>query len=66
MAFDLERLMRTDYNIDRFQETYFVIDGFDQLFDETAPDFTPVYERSRAPAVDRDRRGDLGRRRGAR
>jgi phenylalanine-4-hydroxylase len=44
IAFDLMRIMRTRYRIDDFQETYFVIDGFDQLFAATAPDFTPYYE----------------------
>jgi phenylalanine-4-hydroxylase len=39
--------MRTKYRIDDFQETYFVIDGFDQLFRETYSDFAPVYERLR-------------------
>ena len=43
VAFDLKRLMRTRYKIDAFQATYFVIDSFDQLFEATAPDFTPVY-----------------------
>jgi phenylalanine-4-hydroxylase len=47
LAFDLLRVMRTQYRIDDFQETYFVIDGFDQLFDATRPDFTPYYERLR-------------------
>jgi phenylalanine-4-hydroxylase len=46
-AFDLERAMRTEYQIDRYQDTYFVIDSFDQLMRETAPDFTPIYERLR-------------------
>ena len=45
IGFDLERIMRTRYRIDDFQETYFVIDSFGQLFDATAPDFTPVYAR---------------------
>jgi phenylalanine-4-hydroxylase len=36
--------MRTKYKIDTFQETYFVIRDFKQLFDATAPDFTPYYE----------------------
>lgn len=45
LAFDLMRVMRTDYVIDRFQDTYFVIDGFDQLFAETRPDFTPLYRK---------------------
>jgi phenylalanine-4-hydroxylase len=43
IGFDLRRVMRTRYKIDTFQQTYFVIDDFDQLFRETAPDFTPVY-----------------------
>ena len=29
IAFDLERVMRTDYLIDDFQRTYFVIDDFE-------------------------------------
>jgi phenylalanine-4-hydroxylase len=47
IRFDLERIMRTEYRIDRFQDTYFVIGGFRELFDATAPDFTPLYERLR-------------------
>jgi phenylalanine-4-hydroxylase len=47
LAFDLERVMRTEYQIDRYQERYFVIDSFEQLMRETAPDFTPIYERLR-------------------
>jgi phenylalanine-4-hydroxylase len=43
LAFDLRRIMRTRYRIDRFQETYFAIDSFDQLFEATRPDFTPIY-----------------------
>jgi phenylalanine-4-hydroxylase len=45
LPFDLERIMRTEYQIDRFQERYFVIDSFEQLMRETAPDFTPIYAR---------------------
>ncbi len=45
LGFDVERIMRTHYRIDSYQSTYFVIDGFAQLFDATAPDFTPLYER---------------------
>jgi len=44
IGFDLLRIMRTKYKIDSFQETYFVIRDFEQLFDATAPDFTPYYE----------------------
>lgn len=45
IGFDVERIMRTRYKIDTFQTTYFVIDSFDQLFEATAPDFTPIYRR---------------------
>lgn len=48
LPFDLERIMRTDYEIDRYQERYFVIDSFAQLMRETAPDFTPLYARIRS------------------
>jgi phenylalanine-4-hydroxylase len=47
LDFDLEQALRTDYRIDRYQTTYFVIDSFDQLLRDTAPDFTPIYERLR-------------------
>jgi phenylalanine-4-hydroxylase len=47
LPFDLERIMRTEYQIDRYQEKYFVIDSFEQLMRETAPDFTPIYARLR-------------------
>ena len=43
VGFDLRRVMRTRYRIDRFQQTYFVIDDFAQLFEATRPDFTPIY-----------------------
>ena len=49
LPFELERIMRTDYQIDRYQDTYFVIDSFEQLMRETAPDFTPIYARLRNP-----------------
>ncbi len=41
----VERVMNTLFKIDSYQETYFVIESFQQLFDETAPDFTPMYDR---------------------
>lgn len=57
IEFDLERILRTDYRIDRFQDTYFVIENFAQLVTDTAPDFTPVYERLGAlPAIAPDAR----------
>lgn len=44
--FDLERIMRTDYRYDDFQQTYFVIDSYEELMESTANvDFTPIYER---------------------
>ena len=45
IGFNLERVMRTEYRIDDFQESYFVIDGFEQLFQETYKDFAMLYER---------------------
>jgi len=45
IAFDLERVMRTKYRIDDFQESYFVIPGFDALFAETYKDFAALYRR---------------------
>lgn len=45
IGFGLERVMNTKYRIDTYQQTYFVIDSFDQLFDATRPDFTAIYEK---------------------
>jgi len=45
LPFELQRVLRTPYRIDDYQATYFVVDSFAQLFDATAPDFTPIYER---------------------
>jgi len=42
---DLERVMRTDYRIDDFQETYFVIRSLDELLQMAAIDFAPLYDR---------------------
>ena len=45
IGFELERLMATDYRIDDFQQTYFVIDSYEQLFHATVDrDFAPIYE----------------------
>ena len=43
LRFDLRRIMRTRYHIDRYQESYFVIDDFDELFAATRADFAPIY-----------------------
>lgn len=45
IGFDLERVMNTRYRIDTYQQSYMVIDSFQQLFDATGPDFTAVYQR---------------------
>ncbi len=47
--FDLMRVMRTNYRIDDYQQTYFVISSFDELFEATVrKDFAPVYREIKA------------------
>jgi len=43
IRFDLERVMRTRYRIDDFQETYFVIDDLERLLELARVDFAPHY-----------------------
>lgn len=44
LGFDLRRVMRTQYRIDDFQQTYFVIDSFEDLLEQTLhTDFGPLY-----------------------
>ncbi|HRJ66821.1 MAG TPA: phenylalanine 4-monooxygenase [Alphaproteobacteria bacterium] len=43
IGFDVKRLLQTHYQIDDFQDNYFVIDSFEQLFNDTYADFTPLY-----------------------
>jgi len=45
IGFDLERVMRTPYRIDDFQQAYFVIDSIQTLQEVTLQDFAPIYER---------------------
>lgn len=46
IGFDLERVMRTEYRIDDFQQNYFVVPSFDELLRVTVEtDFAPLYER---------------------
>ena len=46
IAFDLQRVMNTDYRIDDFQQSYFVIDSYEDLFKATVDtDFAPIYQR---------------------
>lgn len=51
VGFDLRRLMRTRYRIDDYQQTYFVIDSFEDLLRATVEtDFAPLYaELARQP-----------------
>ena len=45
IAFSLERVMRTNYIIDDFQQTYFVIDSFEKLLEACYQDFGEIYDR---------------------
>ena len=45
IRFALDRVMRTGYRIDDFQESYFVISGLDELLGLAQIDFAPVYQR---------------------
>ncbi len=45
IAFNMERIMQTDYIISDYQQTYWVIDSIEQLFQETQQDFKPIYKR---------------------
>jgi len=47
VRFALERVMRTRYRIDDFQETYFVIRNLEELLELARIDFAPVYENVR-------------------
>ena len=52
LGFDLERVMRTPYRIDDFQQVYFVIPSLKALLNATLQDFAPIYERlSQAPDI---------------
>ena len=51
IGFDLLRIMRTRYKIDTFQETYFFIREFRELFEATAPDFAPYYAKLRGAGL---------------
>jgi len=45
IGFDLQRVMRTDYRIDDFQQNYFVIPSYEELLRVTVEtDFAPLYE----------------------
>lgn len=45
IGFDLKRVMRTEYRIDDYQQSYFVIPSFDELLRLTIEtDFAPIYD----------------------
>ena len=45
LAFELERVLRTRYRIDDFQQGYFVLERLDDLLELAGIDFAPLYER---------------------
>ncbi|MBC7711622.1 MAG: phenylalanine 4-monooxygenase [Rhizobacter sp.] len=47
LPFNVMTSMRSKFLIDDVQTTYFVLESFQQLRDETAPDFAPLYEALR-------------------
>lgn len=51
VAFSLERVMRTRYRIDDFQECYFVLDTLQDLLHLADADFGPFYQRAAAAAA---------------
>ncbi len=67
IGFELERVMRTRYRIDDFQQVYFVIPSLSELLRVTLQDFAPVYARladQEALAIDAILPGDLVLQRG--
>ena len=51
LPFDVMTSMRSTFLIDDVQTTYFVLESFQQLRDDTAPDFAPLYETLRNEAA---------------
>jgi len=57
IAFDLQRVLRTNYLIDSYQKTYFVLDDIEQLFDSVlAADFETLFAQADLPAYAPDAR----------
>ncbi len=47
ISFDLQRVLRTNYLIDSYQKTYFVLDDIEQLFDSVlAADFDALFAQA--------------------
>ncbi|HTU66007.1 MAG TPA: phenylalanine 4-monooxygenase [Steroidobacteraceae bacterium] len=50
IGFDLRRVLRTNYLIDAYQKTYFVLDDIEQLFDSVlAADFDALFAEAHLP-----------------
>ena len=45
IGFELSRVMRTQYRIDDFQESYFVLNQLDELLELAHIDFSPLYDQ---------------------
>ena len=57
IAFDLDRVLRTNYCIDAYQKTYFVLDDIEQLFDAVLDtDFDELFAQAELPAIEPDAR----------
>jgi phenylalanine-4-hydroxylase len=57
IGFDLHRVLRTNYLIDAYQKTYFVLDDIEQLFDSVlAADFEALFAEAHLPAYESDAR----------
>jgi phenylalanine-4-hydroxylase len=57
IGFDLHRVLRTNYLIDAYQKTYFVLDDIEQLFDSVlAADFDALFAEAHLPAYEPDAR----------
>lgn len=53
IRFELERVMRTRYRIDDFQQTYFVLHDLAELLELARIDFAPIYARVQTlPEID--------------
>jgi phenylalanine-4-hydroxylase len=50
LGFELERVMRTAYRIDDFQQVYFVVPSLGALLEATLQDFGRLYQRLRGQA----------------
>ena len=44
--------MQTNYRVDDYQQTYMVIDSFEDLFKQTYADFAPIYEELKNESVE--------------